>query len=145
MSKIRVHVSGAVSCLSKQERQRYYDFYEAIAKICRAKGWNSFLPHRVMDPKLYPELTPREVYEIETRDIKKADIVIAYVGTPALGVGTEIEVARASDSIIILLYEKGAAVSKIARGNSAVVHEIAFANFEDALQKIKSALDKIEI
>jgi len=145
MSKIRVHISGPVSCLSKQECSRYYDFYEAVAKICRAKGWNTFLPHRVIDPKMYPELTPREVYAIETRDIRKADIVIAYAGKPALGVGTEIEVARGSNSIVILLYEKDAAVSKIARGNPAVVHEIAFADFEDALQKLQSALDKIEI
>ncbi len=145
MKKIRVHISGPVSCLTKSERQKYYKFYEEIAKACRQKGWHSFLPHRVIDPALYPELTPREVYETESRDIKKADIVIAYVGQPALGVGTELEIARANNAIAILLYEKDAAVSKIALGNKAVVHEIVFTDFEEALQKLRAALDKIDI
>ncbi|MFC1721703.1 nucleoside 2-deoxyribosyltransferase [Patescibacteria group bacterium] len=145
MKKARVHIAGPISCLTREKRKRYFKFYEQIAKICQQQGWHTFLPHRIMDPEAYPELTAREVYEAEIRDIRRADIIIAYVGEPAVGVGTELEVARSQNSVAILLYEKGAKVSKIARGNPAVVHEIVFKDFADALIQLEDACGKIEV
>ncbi|GAG71260.1 unnamed protein product [marine sediment metagenome] len=145
MKKTRVHIAGPVSCLSPAKKKKYFDFYEQIAKICQRQGWHTFLPHRIMDPDAYPELTAREVYEAEIRDIRRADIIIAYVGEPAIGVGTELEVARSQNSVAILLYEKGVRVSKIVLGNPVVVHEIVFTDFADALRRLEDACSKIEV
>ena len=145
MKKVRVHISGPVTCLTSQERDKYFKFYEQIAKLCQQQDWHTYLPHRIIDPEHYPELTAREVYESEIRDIRKSDIVIAYVSKPALGVGTELEIARSQDSVVILLYQKGDKVSRIVRGNPAVIHEVIFTDYTDALRQLAESFSKIEI
>ncbi len=145
MKKVRAHISGKLTNLPKDKRQRYLDFYDQLAEVCRKHGWQTFVPHHFIGPDQFPEAAPAEIYEREIRDLKEADVVIAYVGQPSIGVGMELEVARAQNAIIILMYEEGTVLSRLVRGNPAVIHEIAFKDFPDALEKLNGVLAKIEI
>ncbi len=145
MKKVRAHISGIITNLAPDQKKRYLDFYDQLAAVCRKHGWQTFVPHHFIDPQQFPASSPTEVYEREIRDLKEADVVIAYVGQPSLGVGIELEVARAQNAIVILLFETGAVVSRLVRGNPAVIHEIVFADFPDALKKLNGVLEKIEI
>lgn len=145
MKKVRAHISGALIGLPSSRKKEYLEFYDQLAAVCRKHGWQTFVPHHFVDPDEFPKASPAEVYDREIRDLKEADVVIAYVGLPSLGAGMELEVARAQNAIIILLYEEGTVISRLVRGNPAVIHEIAFKDFPDALEKLNGVLAKIEI
>lgn len=64
-------------------------------------------------------MTPEEVYKKDTDWIKEADIVIAEVTTPSLGVGYELGFAEALKKKIVCLYrtQEGKQVSRMVLGN----------------------------
>lgn len=136
-----VYVSGALSDMSEDERARLRVFYNDIGDVCREFGLEPYCPHIYGDPKLVAHLTPREIDRIDRLAVTQAFLVIAYVGVPSLGVGIEIELAHHSDKPVVVLFEKdkGEArrISRLVRGNPAVMDEIIFEDFEEALQKLR--------
>lgn len=116
------------------------EFYEGIGQVCAAAGIDLYLPHRVSDPLANPGLTPAEVYAMDRARIEAADLVVAYVGRPSLGVGCEIEIAREQAIPVVALCEEGARVSRMILGNPAVVAEVRFACYADGLQQLAAWL-----
>lgn len=139
------HISGALTNLSSEQRKTLRKFYEDIAHLCQKHGLTTHIPHRFTDPIDFPNITPPEAYEKDTKKLNTADILICYVGIPAIGVGTELELAKQNESLIILLYEKGKKVSSLATGNPAVIHQIEFIDFKDALEKLDETLGKLNL
>ncbi len=64
-------------------------------------------------------MTPEEVYTKDTNWIKEADIIIAEVTTPSLGVGYELGYAEMLKKRIICIYrvQEGKQVSRMVLGN----------------------------
>jgi len=119
-------------------------FYEDIGAICRQFDMNPYIPHQHTDPERHPNITPRQVFERDYKQILKSDLIIAYVGMPSLGVGSEIMMSAEEGNIpIILLHEKGRKVSRMARGHPAVIDEIAFTDYSDALSQLQRRLKKM--
>ncbi len=129
-----VYVSGVLT--GPADLDALKAFYEDIARVCEQAGIEAYVPHRVSDPIQRPDLTPREVYELDRGKVAASDLIIAYIGFPSLGVGMEIEIARQHHRPVLLLMEEHARVSRMARGNPAVVAEIRFSDFPDALRQL---------
>ena len=89
-------------------------------------------------------LTPQEVDHLDRTAVLNSALVIAYIGRPALGPGIEIEIARAAKIPVVVIYEADRLsqkkVSRLARGNPAVVKEISFANKNDAERQLREFL-----
>ncbi len=132
------YMSGPLSGLSYPDEVKA--FYEAIAGVCAEAGISVYLPHRFSDPANTPWLTPAEVYAMDRARVAASDLLVAYVGSPSLGVGSEIEIAHEHGIPIVLLAEQGAQVSRMARGNPAVVAELRFVDFADCLAQLASWL-----
>lgn len=134
----QVYVSGALTGVSNVDALKL--FYEEIGGVCRQFGLDPYIPHLVSDPVANPDLTPREVYELDRSWVSQSTLVIAYAGVASLGVGGEIEIARQCGVPVVLVMEQEAIVSRMARGNPAVVKEIRFSNNRDALSQLASWL-----
>jgi nucleoside 2-deoxyribosyltransferase len=118
-------------------------FYEQIGEVCLYLGLVPYIPHQHTDPILHSDYSPQAVYDLDRRNIVKADWVVAYVGRPALGVGQEIEIARANGIPVILLYERGRSVSRMVRGNPAVTVEVVGRDLDNILQELKYVLAQL--
>lgn len=134
---MKAYIAGALSQLKNKEKKQ---FYERIAEVCRACAIEPYLPHLKTDPIETPLLRPKEVYEWNYNQIKNSDFLIAYIGEPSLGVGTELEIAKREDVQVIALYEKDTIVSRMARGNPAVIYTIEYTDEEKALYELKNFL-----
>jgi 2'-deoxynucleoside 5'-phosphate N-hydrolase len=134
------YMSGPLSGLQQPEDVKA--FYEAIAQVCAQANVKLYLPHQVSDPLGRPDLTPAEVYAMDRAQVAASNFVIAYVGLPSLGVGSEIEIAREYGVPVVLLAEKHAQISRMARGNPAVVAELLFVDFADALATLSHWLSR---
>ncbi len=132
--KITAYVSGALTGGDEIELLKH--FYERIAETCKSAGIEAYIPHLVSDPIGNPNMTPDEVYDLDRRQVLASNLLVAYVGYPSLGVGQEIEIARENNIPVVMLMEKDRRISRMARGNPAVIAEIHFVDHDDALQQL---------
>ena len=138
----RTYISGPLTSTARSQKTDLRHFYEQIAEACRHHGLDVYLPHLHTDPAKFPKLTPSEVYHKNSQEIKKAEMLIAYVGEPSLGVGSELELVNQNNIGIILLYEKGNRISRHARGIPSISKELQFSTKKDCLNKLSRYLSK---
>lgn len=132
--KVKAYVSGVLT--GGDEILELKKFYERIADACTVAGIEAYVPHRVSDPVDNPDMTPEAVYDLDRQQVLDSNLLIAYIGLPSLGVGMEIEIAREKNIPVVILMEKDRRISRIARGNPAVIAEIHFKDFEDAIAQL---------
>ncbi|NJL84106.1 MAG: XRE family transcriptional regulator [Chloroflexaceae bacterium] len=137
---IRIYISGALTNIVNSLQIKA--FYESIGNLARSLELNPYIPHINSDPIANPNLTPQEVFELDKHQVELADLVIAYVGVPSLGVGMELAYAETQNTPIILLYEKGKQISRFPRGIPTKIAEIQFEDYEDALIQLKAVLQQ---
>jgi 2'-deoxynucleoside 5'-phosphate N-hydrolase len=131
---IKVYVSGPLTAVDHIAELKL--FYEKIAAVYASENIDAYVPHILTDPLKNPLMTPQEVYDLDRQHVCESDLVLAYVGLPSIGVGQELEIARENNIPIVLLMEKDAQVSRMARGNPALIAEIQFDDFHDGLSKL---------
>jgi nucleoside 2-deoxyribosyltransferase len=137
----KVYVSGALTDVPNAVITK--KFYEKIGKLCQEKGFEAYVPHvNGTDPIENPNLTPNDVFETDYYHVSTADMVIAYVGAPSLGVGIELGWAHLLGIPTALLYEEDKRVSRLPRGLPPIIAEIKFQNYEEALEEIGNLLEQ---
>jgi nucleoside 2-deoxyribosyltransferase len=140
MRKAKVYVSGALTGIKNSSVIKA--FYQDISLVCEEMGLQAYVPHLNTDPIDNPDVSPRQVFELDKHQVSTSDLVIAYLGYPAFGVGMELAYAEINAIPIILLYEKDKHVSRFPRGIPTVFFEIQFKDYEHALAQLKSVLDQ---
>lgn len=140
MSKIKkIYIAGALTNSHQKE------VYEKIGEICRSIAQEVYVPHLCgTDPVKNPDVTPEVVWRVDEREVSSADLIIAYVGRPSLGVGGELEIARLAGTDIILWWLRGEKVSRLPRGNPAVIKQIEAKNKNDLYNKLTDILKNYE-
>ena len=134
----RIYVAGA---LTKVEKTSLKETYLAIAEVCSKVCSHVYVPHASgTDPVKDPNVTPETVWRVDHREVSAADMLVAYVGEPSLGVGAELEIARITASDIVLWWFEGEKVSRMALGNPAVVHTIEAKDEKNLLEQLEQFL-----
>lgn len=138
MRKRKAYISGALTALiGVEEPGRLKRFYEEIGRVCEGVGIDSYIPHQ-------RPIADEEVFRCRVDEVQNSDLLIAYVGIPSFDVGSEIGAANQANVPVILLYEKGRPVSRVARGNPAVIAQICFETFDEALSALEEVFGLIE-
>lgn len=145
-SRKSVYIAGPLTAIDRQGRTDLKDFYVALGRVCAEFGLEPYLPHQHSDPVAHAHLTPQRVDQIDRLAVSQAYLVVAYVGTPALGVGIEVEMAHHANKPVVILAEQtklvARTVTRLVRGNPAVMAEIGFRDFEDAKYQLHQFLQK---
>ncbi|MFA6306343.1 MAG: deaminase [Patescibacteria group bacterium] len=130
----KIYISGA---LTNETNSAHRETYQKIAAICSKICSNVYVPHLGgTDPIKNPRVSPLAVWKKDHHEVASADLIIAYVGLPSLGVGAELEIARITASDIILWWYQGEKVSRMARGNPAAVKQIEAKDENDLLKQL---------
>ena len=139
-----VYISGALSDVPAQTRDHYLTFYEMLGQVVETAGLVAYVPHQNTDPVRHKDVTPKQVDLIDRTAVMSSILVAAVVDNPSLGVGIEVEMAyHAAKPVVLLCHEDRIAqrrISRLVRGNPAVVHEIVYTTREDALEQFAEFL-----
>ncbi len=136
---MRIFFAGPLTDLPNPDQTKA--LYKKLAAATNAHGIDHYWAFlHGTDPIANPDVSPQEVYEKDTKELKKSNIMIAYVGAPSTGTGIEIEFAHTHNIPVYLLYEQGKQISRMLRGCPAVKGEIVFKNEEDALRQLDKLL-----
>ncbi len=121
-------------------------FYRRLAAVARTNGFDYFWAFlNGTDPVLNPDVSPKEVYRVDTKQLSQSDFMVAYMGEPSTGTGIEIEYAKAHNIPVYILYEKGRRISRMLRGCPAIKKEIVFTSPEDGLKQFDTLLSKLRL
>lgn len=124
--KRQIYISGT---LTHGERKK---FYEALGKAIDDAGLVGYVPH-IHNDELEKQ-KPGGFYRVDKQMVQSSAYVLAYVGAPSLGVGSELEMAVQADVPIIMIWQKGDKVSKFTKEMPGVVAQFEFENEEDAVK-----------
>ncbi len=93
--------------------------YVKIVEHLRSRGHKVLTDHIVLPNVLDLEdhLTAEEIYERDMAWLRSADVVIAEVSQPSLGVGYEIASALQIGKPVLALYGKALRISAMIKGN----------------------------
>lgn len=87
--------------------------------------------------------TNKEIFDRDVSWIKEANLIIAEVSTPSLGVGYELGLAESLSKKILCLYrpQEGKRLSAMVSGNSSF-QVIKYSDLEDVKNKLKEFFSK---
>ena len=132
MERKQVYISGPLTNSSKKE------LYELLGEEFEKCGFSAYIPHQHTDPVKNSKITPEKVYQTDYRKIIESSLLVAYVGEPSLEVGQEIQIAAFHQIPILLIFEKGAKVSRMTLGTPGVKQKFQF----DTLKNLKEWVPK---
>lgn len=140
---MRIFFGGPLTDLQNPEQTKaFYTQLGVIASECGFEYYWAF--QRGTDPEENPNVGPDRVFQIDTYELEKSDIMIAYVGEPSTGTGIEIEYARERNIPVYLLYEKGKRISRMLIGAPHIEDRIEYESEEDACQQLRSLLKRLK-
>jgi nucleoside 2-deoxyribosyltransferase len=112
--RVRAYISGALINATRLEDARR--LYERLAQACASAGCAAYVPHQHADPVRDPHLSNIEVARRDLAEVRAADVLVAYVGEPSLGVGAEVAIALADGKRVLLVAESDKKVSRFLLG-----------------------------
>ena len=132
------YVSGPLTYGSSDMKE----FYEVIAEVIDSVFGpeTAYVPHKHTDPVKHPNVTPKEVYRKDKKQVMNSNFVVAYVGAPSLGVGAELEMANSKNIPFLLLHKKGEAVSRLPRGMDSNIGIFEYNSENEALEWLEIAI-----
>ncbi|HEV2439069.1 MAG TPA: hypothetical protein VGX97_03320 [bacterium] len=119
--RLRAYMSGALTGLNDEARQRQLERYELIQRTCAAEGYDCYCPHQHSDPVRDQHMTPAEVHQLDSTNVRNSDLIIADCTEPSFGVGIEAQMADEDETPILLIAQQGKKVSRLIRGIPNVV------------------------
>lgn len=130
---MRIFFGGPLTDLKNPEATKA--FYVKLADVAKNNGFDYYWAfQRGTDPELNPDVPAARVYQIDTSELKKSDLMVAYAGEPSTGTGQEIEYAREHKIPVYLLYPKGDRVSRMTLGSPNIEGEIEYTSENEACE-----------
>lgn len=141
MSDLNIYFGGSIS-----GGREYVNRYEVFCDHLQQYG--DILTEHVADPSLDStgeDLSKKEVYERDMRLLDEADLFIADVSTPSLGVGYEVRYAEGKDIPSVVLYHEGSdhSLSGLIRGNPDV-DVLRYNESDDIFDEIDSFVSEVQ-
>ena len=136
---MRIFFAGPLTDLKNPDITKA--LYIKLAEVAKKNGCDYFWAFlNGTDPIKNPTVSAHDVYQRDSMELEKSDIMVAYVGEPSTGTGLEIEHAYTRGIPVYILYEKGKRISRMLRGCPAIKGELVFVDEDDAFQKLHNLL-----
>ena len=140
MKELSVYVAGPLTHLKNPEIK---NLYVQIGALCRELGMHATVPHVDIEQS-HDLVTPQFIYHADSRAVRDADVMIAYVGETSLGVGIEIEVANQNNTLFITFAEKETRVSRMVLGSPNLIKHVEFERVADVVNSLRPLLEKLQ-
>jgi nucleoside 2-deoxyribosyltransferase len=119
--------------------------YRSIARVCRQFGYEVCIPYLIREESAScpGRFSPREIYEWDLNHLATSDLLIAYVGVPAIGVGIELGLAACYRIPVITMAEWHAKVSPMVLGHPRHFVHIDFETEGDCTEALAAELSAL--
>ena len=136
------YICGPLTELPLDQHESVKSFYSKLGDVCEnVLGKRAFVPHEHYDPIKHPDFTPKEVDAVERRQVcENTSVLIVVALAPSWGGGIEVEMANTNKVPVIILQKRDKKISRLLRGNPAVVNIIEYVDEDQAINILKTKL-----
>jgi len=129
------YVCGPLTELPVEGQRAVKELYCKIADVCQSSlGVRAFVPHEHYDPVANADFTPWQVDEAERRQVcERTSVLIVIALAPSWGGGIEVEMANRSGVAAVVYHPAEKKVSRLLRGNPAVLGTYAYKDEDQML------------
>jgi hypothetical protein len=149
MEQKSTYICGPLTELPMEQQERVKVFYTTIADVVgEITGVRAFVPHEHYDPIKNANYTSQEIDKAERAQVcQKTSLLLVVAIEPSWGGGIEVEMANKSGVPAVILCERAKLearkISRLLRGNPAVVEVIPYDSEEDAITQLRAKLPKL--
>lgn len=111
---MKIYISGALQ--GSRDLTGARALYEAAALAVEEAGHTPYLPHKHTDPVEAADLDAVSVFQRDMANLRGADLIVAFLNEPSLGVGAELVLAREAGKPVLALHADGTSVSRFVAG-----------------------------
>jgi 2'-deoxynucleoside 5'-phosphate N-hydrolase len=118
---------------------------DIIVNVCEQHSFIPYAPHiekRKRDVARQ-SANPTMIFKWDYECLKQADLVIAYVGIPSMGVGMELGLAAEWSTTVITFCEEGVEVSPMVLGHPSLICHIQYENEAELVKKLNDTLAEV--
>jgi nucleoside 2-deoxyribosyltransferase len=128
----------------REDRDIYFSLIQELRKF--GTVLTEHFGHESLTDQGDKDITVENIYTRDMDWVREADVIVAEVTTPSLGVGYEIGQAESMKKPVVCFYRKieGKSLSAMISGNS-YLKVIDYIDIEDATQKIKTLFSSLEL
>jgi 2'-deoxynucleoside 5'-phosphate N-hydrolase len=140
------YFASALTGLDAEQIKEIVELDEKVQEICtRYFNYSVALyrPRLTTSPTDNPDVSPRDVYDIDQERVVSADLVFFATIFPSLGAGMELQIALQSCTSIILIKKKGQPLSRMVTGCPAIIEIIEYEDLAELNKKLPASMDKL--
>jgi hypothetical protein len=147
-SKKTPYICSPLTELAPDKQEAAKLFFQRVADVCQhSLGIRAFVPHEHFDPIKHIQFTPQDVDKAERNQVcNLTSLLIVVAIAPSWGGGIEVEMANQNKVPVIILCEKekleSRKISRLLRGNPAVIEVISYSTESEALEKLETVLSQ---
>jgi len=136
------YICGPLTELPSGQQGLVKVFYSRLGDVCEEVfGRRAFVPHEHYDPIRHPNFTPKEVDAAERKQVcENTSVLIVVAIQPSWGGGIEVEMANTNNIPVVILQNENKKISRLLRGNPAVMEIISYNNEDEAVELLKAKL-----
>ena len=132
-------------CGSIAGGRKFLPVYKIIVENLKSSG-NQVLTEHIIDDHVFEyedKFSPQQIYERDIHLLNQADVVIAEISNPSLGVGYEICYALHHGLKVLCVYQEGLFVSRMITGNTSPGIKIEeYSNNDELIEIINKFLNQ---
>lgn len=136
-----------ISCPLTHSPEETRQVYKKIQLALDLANLNCHAPHTWADPiiKGVVDVTAEQVYKNDYNHVVTAQLVIAVLNEPSLGVGIELQIAQQYGIPIIGVVHEDVTVSRMALGIPQMLRIIKYKDLPDMLKQLNNVLHEVVV
>ncbi len=143
---IVAYFASALTGLDSEQIKEIIELDERVNSLCNEYFNYSvalYRPRLETSPTDNPEVSSREVYDIDQERVASSDLIFLATIFPSLGAGMELQIALQSCTSIILIKKKNQPLSRMVLGCPAIIEIVEYENLAELDTKLIKAMDNL--
>lgn len=143
---IIAYFASALTGLNSEQVKEITELDEKVNHICTNYSHYSialYRPRLKTSPTDNPDVSSRDVYDIDQERVTSSDLIFLATIFPSLGAGMELQLALQSCTSIILIKKKDQPLSRMVKGCPAIIKIVEYENLSELDAKLVEAMDNL--
>ncbi len=140
--RLQAYVSCALTGIPDRTRHEIDATVSVVRQACASSrvSFDIYVPGDHTDPKRDSHVSSEDVFDVDRKRVKEADVLLLLGHAPSIGVGQELNMAFESLLPVVFLVPAGRSLSRMARGVPLVSVEVPYGDDDELRWRLIEAL-----
>ena len=142
-SLLSAYLASALTGLTETQRKHVFTVSDMAATVCHELNISLYEPRKVSDPVNDPTIPDEEVFYLDSRRVRRADLLIYLADYPSTGAGQELIFAHEALVPVMIIAHKNAKVSRMVTGIPGQLFHVRYTSTSDLGDRLSRQIQAI--